>query len=190
MKKTSLLILGLALITSLGATEPAPAVTTAPAAKPAPAPAMVELARKVIKATQMDRMFDQMSAQMQQMAAQSMGLSAPNQTPAQKEAAMKYMGEVMKLSMDSAKALMADFDLIFAEVYSEAELKAMLAFYESAEGKSMLQKQPQIMQHLMPLIQNMQKDLMPKIQQIAQKAKEEAAKAAAAPEAAAPAPQK
>jgi hypothetical protein len=184
MKKTYLLLC-LGLITSLGATETAPSTPAPAAQKPLPSPAQVELARKVIKATQMDRMFDQMSAQMQQMAAQSMGLAASNQTPAQKEAATKYMGEVMKLSMDSAKTLMADFDLIFAEVYSEAELKAMLAFYESAEGKSMLQKQPQIMQHLMPLIQTMQKDLMPKIQQITQKAR---AEAEAAAKAAAPTP--
>jgi hypothetical protein len=177
MKKTCLLLC-LGLITSLGAVEPAPAITPSLAQKPLPSPAQIELAQKVIKATQMDRMFDQMSAQMQQMAAQSIGLAAPNQTPAQKEAAMKYMGEVMKLSMDSAKSLMTDFDLIFAEVYSETELKAMLAFYESAEGKSMLQKQPLVMQHLMPLVQDMQKTLMPKIQEIAQKAKAEAAAAA------------
>ena len=54
---------------------------------PAPSPAQIELAQKVIKATQMDRMFDQMSSQMQQMAAQSMNRAATNQTPAQKEAA-------------------------------------------------------------------------------------------------------
>jgi len=178
MKKTSLLILGFALITSLGIAETAPATAAPAAQKLLPSPAQIELAQKVIKATQMDRMFDQMSAQMQQMAAQSMGLAAPNQTPAQKEAAMKYMGEVMQLSMNMAKDLLNDLDLIYADVYSEAELKAMLAFFESSEGKSMIQKQPQIMQHLMPLVQEMQKNLMPKIQEIAQKAKAEAAAAA------------
>ena len=166
MKKASVILLCLALITPLWASDPV----------------KVELARKVIKATQFDKVFDQMGAQMQQMAAQSLNLSDPNQTPAQKEAAMKFMGEVTTLSMSSAKALMEDVDLIYADVYSEAELKAMLAFFESPEGKSMQEKQPQIMQHLMPLIQNMQKELMPKIKALVDKAKAdaEAAKAAAA----------
>ncbi len=166
VKKASVILLCLALITPLWASDPV----------------KVELARKVIKATQFDKVFDQMGAQMQQMAAQSLNLSDPNQTPAQKEAAMKFMGEVTTLSMSSAKALMEDVDLIYADVYSEAELKAMLAFFESPEGKSMQEKQPQIMQHLMPLIQNMQKELMPKIKALVDKAKAdaEAAKAAAA----------
>jgi hypothetical protein len=162
VKKIPFVILCLALISSLHAAEPG----------------QLELARKVIKATQFDRVFDQMGAQMQQMAMQSMNQSAPNQTPAQKEAATKVLDEIMKLSMDSAKAMLEKVDVIYAEVYSEAELKAMLTFFDSPEGKSMLQKQPQVMQHMMPLVQGMQKELMPKIQQIVQKAKAEADAAA------------
>ena len=182
MKKTSLLLLCVALINRLGAVDPTP-----PAPQAAVAPAQIELARQVIKATQFDRVFDQMGKQMQQMAAQSMNLSLPNQTPAQKEAAMKTLGEVMKLSMDSSKAMIEKVDVIYAEVYSEAELKAMLAFFDSPEGKSMLEKQPQVMQHLMPLVQNMQKELMPKIKLIVDKGKAEADAAAAATPAPVPA---
>ena len=169
MKKTSLLIVCLALASSLGAAEIAPLSSAAPA--------QIELARKVIKASQFDRMFDQMGAQMQQMAGQSMGLSNPGQTPAQKEAAMKTLGEVMKLSMDATKGLLEKMDVIYAEIYSEGELRAMLAFFDSNEGRSMLQKQPQIMQRMMPLVQGMQKDLVPQIQQIVEKAKADAAAA-------------
>lgn len=169
MKITSLLILCVGLASSLGAAETAPLNTATPA--------QIELAQKVIKASQFDRMFDQMGAQMQQMAAQSMGLSNPGQTPAQKEAAMKTLGEVMKLSMDTTKGLLEKMDVIYAEIYSEGELRAMLAFFDSNEGRSMLQKQPQIMQRMMPLVQNMQKDLVPKIQQIVEKAKADAATA-------------
>jgi hypothetical protein len=172
VKKPSLIVLCLALVSSLGAAEPS----------------QLELASKVIKATQFDRIFDQMGNQMQQMAAQSMNLSSPNLTPAQKEAATKTMGEVMKLSTDAAKNMLEKVDVIYAEVYSEAELKAMLAFFESPEGKSMMQKQPQIIQRMTPLIQGMQKELLPKIQQIAQKAKTEAEASAAVTPAPTPAP--
>lgn len=36
----------------------------------------------------------------------------------------------------------------------------------------MLAKQPEIMQHVMPLVQQMQRDLMPRIQQLVQGAKD------------------
>lgn len=179
MKSTSLVLLCLALLCRLGAAEPAPAPEAAPT------PAQLELAREVIKATQFDRMFDQMGVQMQKIAASQLNVSSPNLTPEQKEAAGKVMGEVMTISMDAAKQMLAKVDTIYAQVYSEAELKAMLAFFASPEGQSMLQKQPQIMQHMMPLVQEMQKDIGPKIQAIVQKAKadaeaEKAAKAAPA----------
>ena len=183
MKKTSLLILCLAVISRLGAAEPsAPAAAPVqpPVAAPAVSPAQVELARQVIKATQFDRIFDQMGMQMQQMATQQMNFSAPNQTPTQKEAALKNLGEVTKLSMDAAKSMLEKVDVIYAEVYSEAELKAMLAFFQSNEGKSMLQKQPQVMQHMMPLVQGMQRELMPKIQALVEKSKTAAGIAAPA----------
>ena len=184
MNKSSLFILCLALIAPLGAAEPTPAKIELP--QPAASPAQIELARQVIKASQFDRVFDQMGAQMQQMAAQSMNLTSPDMSPAKKEAAMKTLDEVMKLSVESTKALLQKVDVIYAEVYSEAELKAMLGFFESAEGKSMLQKQPQVMQRMMPLVQGMQRELMPKIQQIVEKAK--AAEAASSAPTAGPTP--
>lgn len=186
MKITSLVLLCFALMCRVGAAEPVPAP------QGAPTPTQLELAREVIKATQFDRMFDQMGVQMQKIAASQLNVSSPDLTPEQKEAAGKIMGEVMTLSMDAAKEVLSKVDTIYAEVYSEAELKAMLAFFASPEGQSMLQKQPQIMQHMMPLIQDMQKEIGPKIQAIVQKAKMDAeaekakAEASANPSATAP----
>src|SRR5665213_2554622 len=92
------------------------------------------------------------------------------------------MGEAMTISMNAAKDTLKKFDVIYAEVYSEAELKAMLAFFASPEGQSMLKKQPIVMQHMTPLIMEMQKEMGPKIQALVKKAKADAeaeAKAAA-----------
>lgn len=155
MKKTSFLILCVALVSPLCAAEPG----------------QLELARKVINATQFDRMFDQMGAQMQQIAAQSMSQSSPNMSEEQRAAATKIMSEITALSMEAAKGMLQKVDVIYADVYTEAELKAMLAFFESNEGKSMLLKQPKVMQALMPLVQGMQGELMPKIQSIVERAK-------------------
>jgi hypothetical protein len=188
MKKTSIALLCLALICRLGAEEPtAPAAPSTPVASVAPAPAQLELAREAIKAMQLDRMFDQIVPQVQKIVAQQMNASSPNLTPAQKEAATKTMSEATTISMDAAKDMLSKVDTIYAEVYSEAELKAMLAFFASAEGQSMLKKQPQVMQHMTPLIMEMQKEIGPKIQALVQKAKADAEAEAAATAATAPA---
>jgi hypothetical protein len=167
----SLLALGLALIPSLSADEPAPT----------PDPAQVALARQVIKSMHADRMFDQISAQMQRMAAQSLNLNTANLTDEQKASAAKVSSQIMALSMDEARGLIDKMDVIYAEVYTTAELKAMEAFFESPEGASMLQKQPLIMQKLMPNVTSMQRDLMPKIQKIIADARAEQSSAVGAP---------
>ena|ERR1700678_293665 len=183
MKRIPLLALCLALVPFLGAADPVAE----------PDPAKIELAHQVIKAMHADRMFDQMSSQIQQMAAQAVNMNSANMNPEQKAIATKASSQVMALSMDLAKGLLGKMDLIYAEVYSDAELKAMKAFFESPEGSSMMQKQPQIMQKLLPYAQGMQKELGPKIQKIAEDARAEEQAAAANPvpqtPAATPAPQ-
>jgi uncharacterized protein len=171
MKRISLLALCVTLIPCLKADEPAPA----------PDAAQIELARQVIKSMHADRMFDQISAQMQKMAAQSLSLNTANLTAEQKASAAKVSSQIMAVSMDEAKGLIDKMDVIYAEVYSPAELRAMKAFFESPEGMSMLQKQPLIMQKLMPNVTTMQKDLIPKIQKIIADARAEEQSAVAAP---------
>lgn len=115
-------------------------------------------------------MFDGMAAQMKQMATQMSPLPA-DATPDQRAAAEALQGKIMDLSMNSAKAMITKMDQIYAEVYSESELNAIKAFFTSAAGQSMLAKQPQIMAKTMPLMQEMQRDLMPKMQQLIQESK-------------------
>ncbi len=138
-------------------------------------PAKLTLAREVIAAMHADKMFDGMAAQMKQMATQMAALPA-DATPEQRKKTEELQGKIMDLSMDAAKGMIAKMDQIYADVYSEAELNAMKGFFNSAEGQSMLAKQPQIMGHIMPLIQEMQRDLMPKIQQLVEASKAEGAK--------------
>ena len=150
--------------------------------------AKLALAREVITASQMDKMFDNMSAQMKQMTSQMVQLPA-NATPEQREAFTVFQGKVMDLSMGMAKDLVANADLIYAEVYSEAELQAIKAFFLSPEGQSMIAKQPKIMALLMPIVQDMQRKLMPQLKVLADEFKADMkAKAAAAKAAEAPAP--
>ena len=128
--------------------------------------ARLALAHEAIAAMHADKMFDSLAPQMKQMATQMAPLPA-NLSPEQHQLVEAMQGKIMDMSMEAAKGMVAQMDQVYADVYSEAELKAMVAFFHSPEGQSMLAKQPQVMQHVMPLVQSMQRDLMPKIQQLA-----------------------
>lgn len=132
--------------------------------------AKLALAREAIAAMQADKMFDGMAAQMKQMAAQFSPLPA-DATQEQRQKAEELQGKIMDLSMNEAKAMIGKMDAIYAAVYSEAELRAMLTFFKSPEGQSMMAKQPQVMAQIMPLMQEMQQNLMPKMQKLIQEAK-------------------
>jgi hypothetical protein len=138
--------------------------------------AKLALAQETIAAMKADKMFDSMAAQMRQMAASSMTLPADT-TPENRQKAEELQGKMMDLTMGMLKGMMAKMGQVYADVYSEAELNAMKAFFTSSEGQSMLAKQPQIMTRIMPLVQEMQREMMPKIQQLVAEAK--AAEAAA-----------
>ena len=155
MKKSLLLIAVLAL---------------SPAAFAQDNAAKLALAREAISAMQADKMFDGLAAQMKQIAAQQSQIPA-SATPEQRQKVEALQEKIMDLSMNEARTLITKMDAIYASVYSEAELKAMIAFFKSAEGQSMMAKQPQIMAQMMPLIQQMQRDIAPKMQKLIEEAK-------------------
>ncbi|MDX2185678.1 MAG: DUF2059 domain-containing protein [Opitutaceae bacterium] len=126
--------------------------------------ARLTLAREVIELTQADKMINQLVPQIQQMTAQMSAPMLDKLTPEQKAKVEESQKRVVAIAMESAKAMLAKFDTVYAEVYSEAELKAMKAFFLSSEGKSMIEKQPALMQKMMPIMQEMQRELMPKVQ--------------------------
>jgi hypothetical protein len=134
--------------------------------------AKLALAREVIAALQADKMIDGMLAQMKQMAVQSAAFPA-NATPEQKAKAEKLQSDIIELSMGAAKKMIGQMDQLYAEIYTDAELKAMKAFFLSDEGRSMIAKQPQVMGRIMPLVQQMQQELSPQIQAMIQAAKTE-----------------
>lgn len=132
--------------------------------------AKLALAREAIAAMHADKMFDAMAAQLKQMPGQLAPLPA-GATPEQRKKFEEIQAKALDLSMESIKGLMTKMDEVYANVYSEAELQAMKAFFVSPEGQSMLAKQPQVMAQIMPLVQAMQRDLLPKMKQLAEEAK-------------------
>ena len=142
--------------------------------------AKLALAREAISAMQADRMFDNMSGMLKQIATQQAQLPA-SATPAQRQKFEAYMAKVMDLAMSEAKAMVSKMDVTYADIYSETELKAMIAFFKSPEGESMMAKQPQVMARIMPLMQEMQQSMGPKMQALVEEFKNDMQATEAAP---------
>lgn len=153
MKATKSLLVLLALSSSVFAQDPSP---------------KLKLAREVISAMQVDKMLDGMTEQMKQMATQL----APklDATPEQKQKAEALEGKIMDLVISQTREIVSKIDQVYVDVYSDAELNAMKAFFTSPEGKSMTAKQPAVMARMMPLIQDMQRDMEPKMKKIIEEA--------------------
>lgn len=128
----------------------------------------LQLARDVIKATNADQMLDQMFSQMHQMALQSNQAPGTQLSPEQQARRDARAKQVMDLTIEASREVLSKMDAVYAEVYTEEELRAMKAFFESPAGRSMMAKQPALMQQMMPLIQDMQRSLMPKLQALSQ----------------------
>ena len=139
----------------------------AAAQEAAPDPAKLALAHEAIAAMQMDKAINSMGTQIQQLAKQQLHLPA-TATPEQQKRADDYMAKVAELTLAEIQSLVTKMDAVYAEIYTDAELKAIITFFKSPEGASMQSKQPLILARVMPITQEMQRTLMPKLQQLTQ----------------------
>jgi hypothetical protein len=128
------------------------------------------LAHEVIVAMHADRMFDTMVAQTKQLSTEMLALP-PTATPEQRKQADEAQAKIMQLTLDATKGMMVKMNQIYAELYTDAELNSMKAFFTSPEGQSMLTKQGAVLARIRPLFQDMQRDLGPRLEKIVADAK-------------------
>lgn len=124
----------------------------------------LQLAREVIQASQVDKMIDAMTGQVQQMSRQMAGPGFDTLPADQKALAEAFITQTVEVAMAESKLILSKMDAVYAGTFSEEELLAVRDFYRSPAGKSLIEKQPVLMQKLMPEIQGMQRTLMPKLQ--------------------------
>ena len=74
-----------------------------------------------------------------------------------------------ELSWDKVKD---DYITLYAETFTEEELKGMLAFYRSAAGRALVRKQPELMKRTMDLTVKASTRMMLKLQDMVQEIKE------------------
>jgi hypothetical protein len=97
--------------------------------------------------------------------------TSPNATKRAGKAVDNTMAKVMdivgqELTWDKMKD---DYVTIYAETFTEEELKGAIAFYKSPAGKALTQKMPEVMRRSMELSQRRMLTLMPKIMAITTK---------------------
>ncbi|MEN6405658.1 MAG: DUF2059 domain-containing protein [Thermoguttaceae bacterium] len=73
-------------------------------------------------------------------------------------------------------AMKDQYVALYAETFSEEELKGLVEFYKSPVGRAFVQKEPELMERSMKLSQQKMMQLMPKIQAVCKEAAEEAKK--------------
>ena len=138
MKKTSaLIILGLTVLISSAQAQEDTKLT---------------LADKLLTVMEMQKTIEQSFGAVKNM--------IPNQENASPEAQHVVDMIIKELSWENIKA---DYIKLYAEVFTEDELKGLIHFYESPIGKAYIKKQPELTQKSMMLSQKMMMKIMPKL---------------------------
>ncbi len=117
----------------------------------------------------MVQMWDQLTPMMQQVFTQAGG--EKKDLPVFNKFTEK-MAEIYKEEM-RWELVKEDFTEIYVKVFSDDEIEAMIDFYKSEAGKSMIEKMPQVMQESMIITQRYMTEIMPKIQELAKEMTEE-----------------
>jgi uncharacterized protein len=130
-----------------------------------------EYAKEIIALTDVGKILDQVMAQIKQMQGQMMAQAGIPES--EKEKAMELQNKLQALITGAfdMKKIEPQFIDIFTSVYTIEELKAISDFYKTPEGKSMLQKQPQVVQKSMQVAQNIVQGLIPEIQKLVEETK-------------------
>ena len=129
------------------------------------------LAEEMLTLSGTPKMLKQASAQIETMQANMIRRMVKDQ--AAQEKAIEIQNKMSAMVMDefSWDKMKADFIKLYADVYSEEELRGVIAFYKSPVGQKLLEKTPEMMKASMQLMQKKMMEIMPKVQKLAEELK-------------------
>lgn len=117
------------------------------------------LVRRYFKAMEFEKLMDSMVSSMAPVMVEQTAKSNPQLTAEQRSLISDVVRDAMHDVM-TPKLIEMNVSL-YAEAFSEAELRALVAFYESPEGRSIMHKTPA----LMPKAAAIARELMPQMEQ-------------------------
>lgn len=136
----------------------------------------IEKAKELMSLLELTKSMDSSFAQVQGFADQM--ISSQGLSPEQADKARKQSKKAMATSFEHMKSI--DWETMFAEIYAsvftEEEIQAVIEFYKSPVGKKFIEKQPELMAQTMQKMQVEMSKIMPKIQADIQKAIQESKK--------------
>jgi hypothetical protein len=139
-------------------------------------PAKADEASKTAKAEELLQLAqgDQMMKMMEPMMKSMMAQADKDMTAEQRAKAGEMRDKIMALvaaSLNKAKPAMVK---VYTDSYTEEEIDGILAFYKSPAGKALLQKMPEVMQRMAPVMIQMMNDMQPEIKAMMEGMKEKA----------------
>lgn len=146
MKRLAILVTAAALCLGPGAAQarqaPPPAAATASKATPETR----ALAARYFEAIHYDKMLGQMMEQMVPVMVQTLRKQTPSLTDEQSQLVSETVVESTREMTEKMKAPMID---AVAEVFTEQELRDLVAFYEAPSGQALIAKTPELTQRMM-----------------------------------------
>lgn len=125
-----------------------------------------ELAREIIELTRVKQIIEQLKGQVKQMEHQLLGqFEIPE---GKKEIFIDYQNKLndQVFEIMGFEEMENEYLDLFTSTYTIEELKGLVAFYKSPVGKSMIEKQPQIIEKAMMMSQRRLQILIPELQKI------------------------
>jgi len=127
---------------------------------------------ELLKLSNMESLSQQIYGQIRAMTSKQLdSIAGSEKTKAEAaEVVDKLMARIQdRFSWDKMKP---EYVRLYDEVYSDAEIAGILAFYKSPAGQAYLTKMPQLMGKSMEMAQRQMADVMPGIQRITKEAAE------------------
>jgi len=160
-------------------------IFTVQAAEPKTDPNMAvrnKLALELLQTMKVDQLLEQSLDNVKNMQAQIMKQTIQNAKD--QTSALKIQNKVMDLMKKewSWENLKPEFVKLYADTFSEDELKGLINFYKSPVGQAFIKKQPEMQQKSMIMVQQLIMRVMPKLKALTlQLQQEETAPAKAVP---------
>jgi hypothetical protein len=145
MKRLAILIAAATLCLGGGAAQARQTPPPAAAASKA-TPETRALAARYFEAIHYDKMLGQMMEQMVPVMVQTLRKQTPSLTDEQSQLVSETVIESTREMTDKMKGPMID---AVAEVFTEQELRDLVAFYEAPSGQALIAKTPQLTQKMM-----------------------------------------
>lgn len=141
-------VMSLAFATPALSADPTPPVTAA-----APSPRSLELAKRYMAATHMERAVDQAMTVMMPIMRAQMDKSLSKLTAEERSTIYGIVDDTMQDFMKQSIAkLQVRMPPILVRNFTERELEEIVVFYESPTGQTALTKGPAMMAELMPIM--------------------------------------